>query len=253
MLTMKITIITLLCGLAACTGYVFLTNTPVEQPVAQPGPGHSEVSQSPTAVKPHAPQAGIASGRAETVLGVQVREDRRCTVELRDYVTRDGVMFRAYSCTPSQPAAPHPYAHYGDDTLAAMAYADAEAAALLGRRLIGADTPRAFDLLIRAAALDGGSVEHIVWLSDQAFGTLEINGIPQVANMERQYELALLAARLGDAVQEPAFFRNQLVDFGVDTDRLNSLDAEVDALLQSMRDIQRTVLGEVTIGGQSDA
>ena len=168
-------------------------------------------------------------------------------------VTSEGVMFPAYSCTPQRQPDPHPYSHYGAETLEAMAYADAEAAALLGRRLIGADTPRAFDLLIRAAALDGGNVRHIAWLSDQAFGTLEINGRPQVINIERQYELAALAARLGDPAQDPAFFRKQLVDIGVDADRLKSLDAEVEALLQSMRDIQRTVLGEVTIGGHSDA
>lgn len=250
---MKTTIRMLLCGLCTCVVYVFFTSTPFEQPVPQSGPGHSEVSIPDSAGSSQVPRAGIASDHRETVLGVQVRENRRCTVELRDYVTRDGVMFQAYSCTPHEAAAQHPYSHYGDDALTAMAYADAEAAAVLGRRLIGADTPRAFDLLIRAAALDGGNAKHIAWLSDQAFGTLEINGIPQVANMERQYELAALAARLGDAVQEPAFFRNQLVKIGVGTDRLDTLDAEVETLLQSMREIQRTVLGEVTIGGQSDA
>lgn len=250
---MKTTIITVLCALVAIAGYAFFASTSVEQPVSQRGPGHSEASLSPSADSPQAFEAQIASEPAETVLGVHVRKDRRCTVELRNYVTTDGVMFPAYSCKPPRPAATHPYAHYGEDTLEAMAYGDAEAAALLGKRLIGADTPRAFDLLIRAAALDGGNTKHIVWLSDQAFGTLEVNGVPQITNIERQYELAALAARLGDTAQEPVFFRDQLVDIGVDADRLDSLDAEVEALLQSMRDIQRTVLGEVTIGGHSDA
>lgn len=250
---MKTTIATGFCALAAIAGYAFYASIPVEQHVPQHAPGHSEATLSPNADSVQASEAQIASGRAETVLGVHVRKNRRCTVELRNYVTSEGMMFPAYSCTPQRPPDPHPYSHYGAETLEAMAYADAEAAALLGRRLIGADTPRAFDLLIRAAALDGGNVRHIAWLSDQAFGTLEINGRPQVINIERQYELAALAARLGDTAQDPAFFRKQLVDIGVDADRLNSLDAEVEALLQSMRDIQRTVFGEVTIGGHSDA
>lgn len=250
---MKTTAIAVLCALAAIAGYALFASTPVEQPVPQRGPGHSETPLSSTADSPQALQAQIAPTPAETVLGVHARKDRRCTVELRNYVTSDGVMFPAYSCTPQQQPEPHPYAHYGEEALEAMAYADAEAAALLGRRLIGANTDRAFDLLIRAAALDGGNVRHIAWLSDQAFGTLEINGKPQVTNIERQYELAALAARLGDSAQEPAFFRKQLVDIGVDAARLDSLDAEVEALLQSMRDIQRTVLGDVTIGGHSDA
>ena len=250
---MKNTLITALCGLAALAGYAFFASIPVGQPVSQPGPDHPEVSPSPTADRAPAPEAQNVTGRAETVLGVKVRQDRRCTVELRNYVTSDGVMFPAYSCTPYRQSEPHPYEHYGEATLEAMAYADADAAALLGRRLIAADTSRAFDLLIRAAALDGGNVKHITWLSDQAFGTLEINGIPQVANIERQYELAELAARLGDTTQEPAYFRRQLIDIGAGADRLNSLDAEVEALLQSMRDIQRDVLGEVTIGGHGDA
>jgi len=250
---MKTTIAILLCGLTACLGYAFFAYSPSEQPLSQSGTRHSGITQPPTADSPHARVAGTVSDGTETVLGVRVRENRRCTVELRDYVTPDGEMFSAYSCTPQRPADPHPYAHYDDDTLAVMAYADAEAATLLGKRLIGRNTPRAFDLLIRASALDGGNVEPIAWLSDQAFGLLDVNGIPQISNIERQYELAALAARLGDATQEPVLFRDQLVRIGVDTDRLNLLDAEVDALLQSMRDIQRTVLGEVTIGGQSDA
>lgn len=250
---MKTTIITVLCALAAIAGYTLFASTPVEQPVPQRGTGNSGASLSHTADLSQASKAQIAQGRTETVLGVHVRKDRRCTVELRNYVTSDGVMFPAYSCTPQRQPEAHPYAHYGEESLDAMAYADAEAAALLGRRLIGADTDRAFDLLIRAAALDGGNAKHIVWLSDQVFGTLEINGKPQVTNIERQYELAALAARLGYSDQEPAFLRKQLVDIGVDAGRLDSLDAEVEALLQSMRDIQRTVLGEVTIGGHSDA
>jgi len=107
-------------------------------------------------------------------------------------------------------------------------------------------------LLIRAAALDGGKVEHIAWLADQAFGAVAVNGEPQIANLKHQYELAALAARLGDSPGKTRHLKNKLIEIGIDDTQLGSLDKRVDALLQSMRDIQRTVLGEVTITVQGE-
>ena len=87
-------------------------------------------------------------------------------------------------------------------------------------------------------------------------GTVAINGEPQVANLQRQYELAALAARLGDAPVKSEYFKNELIKNGIDEDRLSSLDMRVNELLQLIRDIQLTVLGETTImeqGEQGDA
>src|SRR5210317_995585 len=67
----------------------------------------------------------------EVVLGLRVRKDRDCTVEFKDYVTPDGDMFSAWSCTPESPSSPHKYQHYDDTTLEVMAWSDADAAALL--------------------------------------------------------------------------------------------------------------------------
>lgn len=189
----------------------------------------------------------------ELVLGIPVRKDRNCRIELRDYVTTSGEMFSAYSCTPNDPPVPHIYAEYNNKTLANMAYADAAAAALLGRRLIGSDTGRSYELLVRASALEGGNVEHLAWLAEQAFGAVAIDGMPQLDNLQRQYELAALASRLGGAPGKAEYLRTELLRFGIDESELAALNRRADKLLRSMRDIQRTVYGEVTIGGQDDA
>jgi hypothetical protein len=134
-----------------------------------------------------------------------------------------------------------------------MAYADAAAAALLGQRLVGSDTGRSYELLVRASALEGGNVEHLAWLAEQAFGTVAVDGMPRLGNLQRQYELAALASRIGGAPDKAEYLRTELLRYGIDASKLDALNRRADELLQSMRDIQRTVYGEVTIGGQNDA
>ena len=251
---MKTIIISLLCVSVACVGYALFRDAPSSLPQKQAEPGNNASIRLPAAVGRHAPEPhGLADGKSETALGLRVRKDRNCTVELNDYVTPEGEMFSAHSCTPKHTALPHPYAVYADKTLAVMAYSDAAAAAVLGKRLIGKDNKESFDLLIRASALDGGEIEHIAWLSDQLFGTIAVNGTPQVANIKHQYELAALAARLGGAPDKSTYLRNELIKVGVSTDQIASLDARVETLFESMRGIQQTVLGEVIIGGRDDA
>lgn len=189
----------------------------------------------------------------EMVLGLRVRKDRNCTVQLREYVTPEGEMFSAYSCTPNNPPPPNPLAHYDNEALATMAYSDADAAAELGHRLIASDTPRAYEMLVRASALDGGNTLHLTWLAEQAFGAIAINGEPQLDNLSRQYELAAVAVQLGDSPYKFEYLKSELARFGVGADQLRELDARANELLQSMRDIQQTVHGEITLGGQGDA
>jgi hypothetical protein len=250
----KIAITTALCASAAYLIYAGFLEVPVDTPAATIRQSHIASPERPPATRLESVgQAVIANDGTETVLGLRVRKDRKCRVELKDYVTTDGEMFSAYSCTPNKASPPHIYADYDHATLAAMAYADADAAALLGQRLIDRDSRRSYQLLVRASALDGGNVQHLAWLSDQAFGAVEINGRPQVGTLKRQYELAALGARLGDDPGKADYLKSELIRVGVADEQLNSLDLRVSALLRSMRDIQRTVLGEVTIGGQDDA
>jgi len=248
-----IRLITTVAVLAVPLAYLVLANhgmsgsiptDPVMRPVFQ---------TAAMAVTPPPEPTSAENIDTEIVLGIPVLKDRDCRVELKDYVTTKGEMFSAYSCTPNNPALAHVYADYSDETLAEMAYSDGDAAALLGRRYIGKDTGKSYELLIRASALQGGKVEHLTWLAEQAFGVIVIDGEPQLRNLQYQYELAALASRLGDKPGKATYLKQELLRNGVDEVQLDALNLRVDALLQSMRDIQRTVLGEVTIGRQDDA
>jgi len=230
---------------------VYLISTNQEPPGSIPGEPATQPETVENAPSRESPISDDSN--TEIVLGIPVRKDRNCRVELKNYVTTDGEMFSAYSCTPHEPAAAHIYTDYDNETLANMAYSDAIAAALLGHRLVGSDTGRSYELLVRASALEGGNVEHLAWLADQAFGAIAIDGKPQLGNLQRQYELAALASHLGDAPGKAEYLRNELLRYGIDETTLNALNKRADELLQSMRDIQRTVLGEVTLGGQNDA
>ena len=211
-------------------------------------------AQAVVAVTPEAPRHidFPESADAEMVARLHARKDRGCRVELGDYLTPGGEVFTAYRCTPEAPRPPHPLAHYDNSSLEVMAWSDPEAAALLGRRLAGAERRKAHEMLVRATALDG-DVGHLSWLADQAFSAVRIDGELQIGNVKRRYELAALASRLGGDPAIPRYLRQLLVDEGLSDSSLNALDARVDALLESVRDIQRAVHGEVRFGGQNDA
>lgn len=220
------------------------------RPGAQPA-----LARAPSRLPDDAPPAATtatADGNSEVVLNVRVRKDRNCNVALNDYVTTAGEVFSAYSCTPRTPQPPHPYAHYDNGSLEVLAYADPEAAALLGRRLAASDRDKSYEMLVRAAALDG-KVGHLAWLADQAYSTVRIDGALQVDNVKRRYELAALAARLGGDPSASQFLRDTLVDAGVNAHGIDRLDARVDQLLEAVHDIQRAVYGEIRYGGQTDA
>jgi len=237
-----ITIALLLVGIAAYLAVTNSTNSvndqdPTPQPVVD-----SEISRT----------TDVVNDGTEIVLGLQVRKDRDCTVEFKDYVTPDGDMFSAWSCTPHSPLSPQEYEHYDDATLEVMAWSDADAAALLGQRLVERNTRKSYEMLVRATALDG-DFRHLAWLADQAFGVVSVDGEPHMGNLGQQYELAAVSRELGDSSGRSDYFRQELVNAGADDKQLSGLDEQVVKLLQQIREIQLTVLGEVSIGGQDNA
>jgi len=231
----------LLAGIAA---YLAVTNTAP--------PNHNAKSPPPIVDTATLPAADAADDGTEIVLGLRVRKDRNCTVELKDYVTPDGDMFSAWSCTPHSQQPPHKYSNYDDATLEVMAWSDAEAASLLGKRLIERDTRKSYELLVRAAALDS-DFRHLAWLADQAYGIVSIDGEPHMGNLSQQYELASVSHALGDLSGRSDYFRQALVDAGADEKQLAGLDQQVSEVLRRIREIQSAVSGEVTIGGQDNA
>lgn len=193
-----------------------------------------------------------SDAETEVVLGIRVRKDRNCTVQLNDYVTTEGEMFSAYTCTPSRQAEEHPYAQYTDGALRGLSYSDADAAALLGQRLVHKDREQSYKLLLRATALDGDA-RHLAWLADAAYSRYRVDGELQVDNVMRQYELAALSAHFGGDPSASNYLREELLGSGVSEDQLSQLDQRIDDLLRIASNIQRTVYGEVRHGGQPDA
>ena len=235
--------------LAATAAWLYHSRT-------QPAPAFS-AADTPQAPEAHTPVArpampGSSVEDNETVLAVRARKDRNCNLELRDYVSPGGEMFSAYTCTPIERPAPHPYEHYTNDSLETLAYSDAQAAALLGKRLAGDDHDRSYEMLIRATALDGNA-DHLAWLGDVSFGTYRIDGQLQVDAVKRRYELAALAAQLGEDPEFSLFLRDELLAAGVSDEQVGQLDAQGQALRERIRDIQVTVYGEVRHGGHDNA
>jgi hypothetical protein len=103
-------IIIVITALAVAMAYSIYVNP--DEPAALPEtastiakPGLSPIVPDAT---PEPEQIVDADDGTEVVLGIRVRKDRKCTVELKDYVTPDGRMFSAYSCTPNEPRPAHP-------------------------------------------------------------------------------------------------------------------------------------------------
>lgn len=246
--------ITLAAGLATAAAAFLAVDTAENSPPASVEEAHGGLPQTAPATAPDEPPgAGAAvSPGTDQIAGLAVRKDRRCRVELREVVTPAGEMFSAYRCVPEAPRTPHPYAHYDNGSLEVLAWSDPEAAALLGRRLAGANPAKAHAMLVRATAL-GGDVAHLSWLADQAYSAIRVDGDLQVDNIKRRYELAALAYRLGGDPATRRYLRSLLVDAGLNDNGLDALDDRVETMLESVRDIQRTVHGEIRYGGQNDA
>ena len=98
-----------------------------------------------------------------------------------------------------------------------------------------------------------GDAGHLSWLADQAYSAIRIDGDLHLDNVKRRYELAAVASRLGGDPATPDFLRSLLLDAGLGAESLAALDRRVAALLESVRNIQQSVHGEIRYGGQDDA
>ena len=244
---------TMTLAAALCVLAAYLAFAPGDRRPASktPVPPHSSGSVAAT-VAGATPAFDAEPERTELVHNIRVRRDRTCDLVSRDYVSPAGAMHSAWSCDQREPSTPHPYASYSNDTLDILAYSDAEAAALLGKRLIESDIGKSYDMLIRATALDG-NFAHLAWLADQAFGTTRVNSSPRIEALYQQYQLASVSEHFGDFSGRTDYFRQQLEQTGAGADVLDDLDRRVMAILQQMRAIQATVHGAVAPGGQNDA
>ena len=210
---------------------------------------------TPVATKPAAenldtevvpmPEPALADdAETEVVMGIEVRKDRNCIVE-RHYVDLgDGNVTEAFRCVPTSPAAGE-YAHYSNEELRVLAYGDARAAGVLGKRLADIDPRRAEALLLRAVALQPDNVAPVMWLVAHSHS---LRGESQEAQRARAYTYVLtrtVQALGSDA--DIAWVLRDLRRAGFTLEDVARLDSEVRKNLRRIRDIQLEVLGETTI------
>lgn len=193
-----------------------------------------------------AASASDAESPFETVFGLRVRKDRNCTVEKRYISTGDGTVIEGVTCVPNSPQAPGQYDTYNDETLAQMAYSDAAAAEVLGKRLVEQDPQRAYNLLLRSVALKPKNTQPILWLAGMSYSLVSVNGEPALKQMSERYVLSRTAEELGTP-GVAAHARLSLIETGMGAAEFQQLEADVRHNLQAIREVQIRVKGESNV------
>ena len=180
----------------------------------------------------------------ETVMGVKVRRDRSCTVTRHYLDLGDGTVGEAFSCDgPERPSSG--YDDYDNGTLKRLAYGDAQAASVLGKRLVQTDPARARALILRALALQPQNVEPAMWFASQAY-SLRGNSAAARRATANSYVLTRIVQELGGEVAV-TWIVEDLRESGFDDADLDRLDARVAQDLRSIGDIQLEVFGKRTL------
>ncbi len=187
----------------------------------------------------------------EVVLGIRVRKDRNCTVQLHYIESEDGIVKEAYSCEPHAGAAGRPYQDYDLQTLGQLAYGDAAAAEELGRRIAESDPALALEMMIRASALSADA-SPVIWLAQVSYSVVSVNDVPRVESMKTSYVLNELAYRMGHRSADPSEWRTLLQEADVSGTEIERLDRAVDGLLSRMREIKLNVTGDSGLGGDTN-
>ena len=236
-----------LCALAAASSYVawrtdivgsaaqgvvatVLEQAPLHTPNGQPRLSDSHATDSTTTAEPG------------------------CNIARRYLSRSDGTSVATTSCEPTVPRSKHPYEHYPDGALESLAYADAQAAQVLGMRLIEKDPAASLSLIVRSAALADGDPAPIKRFYNAYPRPVSIDGIPQPDAVRVKFVLAEVAALLDGDTSMANEWEDVIRAHSRDPDReLAQLHARVWAIVDAMRQIQLDVLGTSTTGGQGDA
>ena len=189
---------------------------------------------------------------SETVFGLKVKKDRNCTMVERYIEDKDGQLYAAYQCIPDTVPEPEPYETFTDETLVGLVYADAAAAAELGRRRSGEEPDKARVLMLRAVALDPSDVEPLVWLSWEHFSQTHTEDGLATDIISERYVLLRTAEEIGGRpVYDTRRTRDLLIIGGVSPVQIAELEGRVQAEIGFARDIQVDVLGTTTIARTS--
>ncbi len=180
----------------------------------------------------------------EIVMGIEVRTDRACSVQ-RHYVDLgNGTVTEAYSCVPNEPVA-DAYEHYTNDELRVLAYSDAKAASVLGKRLVEIDLDESRRLLLRAVALKPANLDPVMWLAAQAYSLRDASAAAQNARANT-YVLARTAQAMGSSARIE-WVLEDLDRAGFKEADLARLEERVRENLRRIREIQLEVYGESVV------
>lgn len=221
----------------------FQTPAGTAEPDNSPGIGKSEAG-----VDRDRPEPAEAGGATSSTVDSPVRPTPR-RVEI---VNADGTVAVAWMLDPGRVSPEHPYDRYDSDTLAILAYGDAEAAEVLGLRLRRQDEVESLKYMLRAAALSGRADALRAYVNS---GTqpLEIDGRPVTRTLRERYVLSLVANAVSADPAELALWEAQIRAELPDPHReIERLRREAETLLRRMRDVQREVTGSATLGGLDD-
>ena len=189
-----------------------------------------------------------ASPDTEIVMGIPVRRDRNCDLS-RHYVDLgNGLVTEAYSCHPRETSTDD-YELLGNDELAVLAYNDARAASVLGKRLVETSPEQSRAWLLRAAALEPDNVEPLMWLASQAYSLRGESNAALVATANA-YVITKTSRALGSDA-DLDWIADDLRAAGLDEADIEYLDEAARRDMQAIRTIQLEVFGHTTIGEES--
>jgi hypothetical protein len=224
----------------------------IDGPLVHAGARADQPPTEPSMTAAHPEQhPAPAQQQTENVLGFRVLKDRDCEVQLR-YIpdAETGELHEAMSCEPLNPVPPHPYESWSNELLAQEAYADAEAAEVLGLRFIRSEDPdheqTGLSLVYRAAALSGNP-----GVFGKAIGAryayVSKNGKPQIDNLKQLLVFSHLGRALGgQAIATPTIER-ELRGHDVPEEELSRIRQGSRVLLEQMADLQTEITGSTSI------
>jgi len=197
------------------------------------------------------PDRHEADSAYEMVLGIQVRKDRNCTVEIRHIVDPETSDIRqAYACTPDSSPEIDPYTTYPEETLAGMAYGDAHAAEVLGlRKLVSTDPAQEAEglkLLLRSVALSNDT-RGIGLAVNTRYSHISSEDRVELNNVRQLLVLGHIANLIKPGSMSTHHYTRLLIENGVDVEEIEQLGQQSNSILSELAGIQTEITGNTNI------
>jgi hypothetical protein len=162
-------------------------------------PGSAEPGESPRMVRGGAESQAATSETGAASVATGSGSGLAFCEASKDYLLfAQGSVTSLPGCRQVNRLSPHPYERYPNQALAALAYADAKAAEVLGMRLRERNPTAALSLIVRASALAGGDTAPFRRYSNAYPKPAAIDGRPVPETARTKFVLAAVAEILGD-------------------------------------------------------